>query len=302
MKFKHVLTTAAVLSILLAGCGSNEKQEDTQKHEEKEKTNHQKAEKKENTQHEQTSKHEKSHTHKQTTEQAISQLTPQEKVALALYAPKTAEFTVTANELLNHSYVQNGNGGSRQREIQQLTLYTGSSEIVTNKPQNMVIYGTTNSKGPFAAVIGVSDTQVLVSGTQGINPYQQLANMGAVYNLKDLYKQYKDEPNFKQVANLIRITNQDAQSAAQESNSNSSSESHSSSSEGKVTRANVIDKVEEYEGHKLDTSTYTYKEPEQKSDGSWGFSFVDKSDDLAGSYIVNADGSVEKFDSKGQPE
>ncbi|MDK7927833.1 MAG: hypothetical protein QP798_11995 [Staphylococcus simulans] len=209
---------------------------------------------------------------------------------------------MTANELLNHSYVQNGNGGSRQREIQQLTLYTGSSEIVTNKPQNMVIYGTTNSKGPFAAVIGVSDTQVLVSGTQGINPYQQLANMGAVYNIKDLYKQYKDEPNFKQVANLIRITNQDAQSAAQESNSNSSSESHSSSSEGKVTRANVIDKVEEYEGHKLDTSTYTYKEPEQKSDGSWGFSFVDKSGDLAGSYIVNADGSVEKFDSKGQPE
>ena len=84
MKFKHVLTTAAALSILLAGCGSNEKQEDTQKHEEKEKTNHQKAEKKENTQHEQTTKHEKSHTHKQTTEQAVSQLTPQEKVALAL--------------------------------------------------------------------------------------------------------------------------------------------------------------------------------------------------------------------------
>lgn len=32
----------------------------------------------------------------------------------------------------------------------------------------------------------------------------------------------------------------------------------------KVTRANVIDKVEDYEGHKLDTSTYTYKEPEQR--------------------------------------
>ncbi|MDK7927832.1 MAG: hypothetical protein QP798_12000 [Staphylococcus simulans] len=46
MKFKHVLTTAAALSILLAGCGSNEKQEDTQKHEEKDKANHQKTEKK----------------------------------------------------------------------------------------------------------------------------------------------------------------------------------------------------------------------------------------------------------------
>ncbi|WP_241964485.1 hypothetical protein [Staphylococcus simulans] len=46
MKFKHVLTTAAALSILLAGCGSNEKQEDTQKHEEKDKANHQKQRKK----------------------------------------------------------------------------------------------------------------------------------------------------------------------------------------------------------------------------------------------------------------
>ena len=30
-----------------------------------------------------------------------------------------------------------------------------------------------------------------------------------------------------------------------------------------MTRDNVIDKVEEYEGHTLDTDTYTYKEPEK---------------------------------------
>ena len=35
-----------------------------------------------------------------------------------------------------------------------------------------------------------------------------------------------------------------------------------SSDSGEVTRSNVIDKVESYEGHKLDTDTYTYKEPE----------------------------------------
>lgn len=52
------------------------------------------------------------------------------------------------------------------------------------------------------------------------------------------------------------------------SESNSSSESSSSddssndSDSGSVTRENVIDKVEDYEGHTLDTSEYTYKEPE----------------------------------------
>ena len=38
----------------------------------------------------------------------------------------------------------------------------------------------------------------------------------------------------------------------------------SDSSSGEVTRDNVIDKVESYEGHTLDTDTYTYKEPEKQ--------------------------------------
>lgn len=38
----------------------------------------------------------------------------------------------------------------------------------------------------------------------------------------------------------------------------------SDSSSGEVTRDNVIDKVESYEGHTLDTDTYTYKEPENR--------------------------------------
>lgn len=83
-----------------------------------------------------------------------------------------------------------------------------------------------------------------------------------------------------------------------DSSSDDSSSDDSSSSE-EVTRENVIDKVEEYEGHKLDTSTYTYKEPEQKSDGSWGFSFDDKEGNLAGSYVVDPDGNVTEYDADG---
>lgn len=92
------------------------------------------------------------------------------------------------------------------------------------------------------------------------------------------------------------------------SESNSSSESSSSddssndNDSGSVTRENVIDKVEDYEGHILDTSAYTYKEPEQQDNGDWGFSFTDKDGELAGSYIIDSDGNVTKYDENGDPE
>ena len=53
----------------------------------------------------------------------------------------------------------------------------------------------------------------------------------------------------------------------------------SDSSSGEVTRDNVIDKVESYEGHTLDTDTHT--RTRKTDDGKWGFSFTDKDGDLA---------------------
>lgn len=75
----------------------------------------------------------------------------------------------------------------------------------------------------------------------------------------------------------------------------------SSDDSEEVTRDNVIDKVESYEGHKLDTDMYTYKEPEITDDGKWGFSFTDKDGDLAGSYTVDKDdGYVTEYDEDGE--
>lgn len=79
-------------------------------------------------------------------------------------------------------------------------------------------------------------------------------------------------------------------------------EENSDSEEKEVTRDNVMDLVEDYEGESLDTDTYTYKEPEQKSDGSWGFAFYTKDGELAGSYIVDEDGDVTKYDEDGVEE
>ncbi|CAG7914425.1 hypothetical protein SSCS72_02224 [Mammaliicoccus sciuri] len=69
-----------------------------------------------------------------------------------------------------------------------------------------------------------------------------------------------------------------------------------------VTRNNVMDIVEDYEGSTLDTDTYTYREPEKRDDGSWGFAFYTKDGKLAGSYIVDEDGIVTKYDEDGVEE
>lgn len=68
----------------------------------------------------------------------------------------------------------------------------------------------------------------------------------------------------------------------------------------KVTRENVIDKVESYEGELLDTDKYTFKEPEITDEGKWGFSFEDKDGNLAGSYIIDDDGKVTEYDENGE--
>ena len=55
------------------------------------------------------------------------------------------------------------------------------------------------------------------------------------------------------------VVDVDTDSEIEDFGSSESDDSDSSSSDEPVTRENVIDKVEEYEGEPLDTETYTYK-------------------------------------------
>ncbi|MFK3833070.1 hypothetical protein [Staphylococcus saprophyticus] len=99
------------------------------------------------------------------------------------------------------------------------------------------------------------------------------------------------------------VVDTDSSSDVDDTDSDTESDSSDDSiSEEPVTRENVIDKVEEYEGEPLDTETYTYKEPEKTDDGDWGFSFTDENGDLAGSYTVDEDGIVTKYDEDGEEE
>ncbi|WP_191092301.1 MULTISPECIES: hypothetical protein [unclassified Mammaliicoccus] len=99
----------------------------------------------------------------------------------------------------------------------------------------------------------------------------------------------------EQIAKTVKMFN-----GSTSMNDGSDSDSDDDSNSEKVTRENVIDKVESYEGSLLDTDKYTYKEPEKTDEGKWGFSFEDKDGNLAGSYIIDDDGKVTEYDENGE--
>ncbi|MGK9044897.1 DUF4352 domain-containing protein [Mammaliicoccus vitulinus] len=108
-----------------------------------------------------------------------------------------------------------------------------------------------------------------------------------------------DKSDIKVVSNSYEQSTEETNNEKNEEMTNDSAEE---STDEIVTRGNVMDIVEEYEGETLDTDMYTFKEPEQRDDGSWGFAFYTKDGELAGSYIVDEDGIVSKFDESGIEE
>lgn len=140
------------------------------------------------------------------------------------------------------------------------------------------------------------DLQWIEDDDYSLSETQKMMNSGQTYPIKDV-----SQSDIDFVAEHIENSTPISSGTTNSSNASSSTPSSASSSSTTVTRNNVIDLVEDYEGHMLYTDTYTYKEPEQMSDGRWGFSILDKSGNLKGSYIIDTDGTVTKYDEKGQP-
>lgn len=233
-------------------------------------------------------------------DEIIQNLTDEEKLALALYEPSLESESVTANELLNGQFTRTLGNRSELVNVRQLTMTPGN--FMLEAPSDLRLYMVYPTKVNANILFGVIDNQVLVYGTQFPQTYDDVVNerygTSHVFNVKDLYTRHSNE-DYKGLASKIVIGEVQP---PMETSDESETTSTSSSSSTTVTRENVIDLVEDYEGHLLDTDTYTYKEPEKRSDGSWGFSFVDKSGELAGSYIISADGEVTKYDEDGIEE
>ncbi|MDO0981189.1 hypothetical protein [Staphylococcus hominis] len=303
---KHYLAIGAITATtLLAGCdlgdmiglnNSSEKSEHTTSQSNQSSNKNTSDNHKNNTQQDSNKSSNDSNQRENKTNSNIDNLSQAEKVALALNDPSVSNYAITANELRNHSYFANYNGGGEQKSIDTYQL-EALDNGVEGAPSNMKFYATQPAKGSFSTLIGVGGDRVTIIATQSPGTYSQFVNSqtGHELDLYTLLEKYGENSNYKEIVNQIVFTN-----GKTYTDSNNTSSDESSSTE-KVTRANVIDKVEDYEGHQLDTDTYTYKEPEQDKNGDWGFSILDKNGDLVGSYIVTSDGVVTKYDEHGDP-
>ncbi|EHJ06815.1 hypothetical protein [Staphylococcus simiae] len=325
MKFKYVASGLTAAALLLTACGNNDSDSKDSKVNDSTTTKDDKLSKsqqehsskasssKSNSKSSSSDNHQSSDSNKASSKSSMTadNLDQQHKLALALFDSNAGQYSITAQELQAGEFTGSftGNNPHQTKPISKLQLNKTNS--VKNVPAGVSIYIVDQSKGSFRTVIAISRDEVIIAGTQSELTYQSMQKSGQVYKVDDLIKRFGDEPDLDSVASKISISDQlsDAESEAtsnsssddddSDTSSNSSSDDDDSSSDTTVTRANVIDKVEDYEGHKLDTDEYTFKEPEQMGDGKWGFSYTDKSGDLAGSYIIDQDGNVTKYDEHG---
>lgn len=260
MKMKYLFAASATLALLLSGCGHSDNKSSDSKKDNKQEAKHKDnktSEKQTNKERfsEQNSEKDNSESEKTSDNiKSFKQLTNKDKIALAMFAvghSKYAKTTISAEELLNHSYEKLDSLKKVQKSIQNIKFQRTFDGQVPGQPSNMDVYESYESKGNYLTMMAMTDSQIIIMPEQGTNTYQQLLDYGAIYNLKDLYEKYKDNPNFSKVVNMISVS--ETPEVGTSSKSDSSSESNakeSTSSSGTVTRANVIDKVEDYEGHK----------------------------------------------------
>ncbi|AXZ22247.1 hypothetical protein [Staphylococcus warneri] len=303
---KKFLFLSGTALLLLSACNNGDSSSDSKGASKVEDTQKSEDSKKENNSKSSSSKESSNHSSnsKQSSDNDIANLSEKEKLALVFLANESGEYAITKNDILTGRYTTQMSDGKKTKELKHFAI-TRDMKPIPNAPEGMKFYVVSPSIGQFASVIGVSNDKIYLGGTQGeLRSYKDALQNGEEHDTKEVYDKYKDSNEFKQIANKINIYDKMPTFSDDESDDDSSSDDNSSSDSSsdseEVTRDNVIDKVESYEGEKLDTDTYTFKEPEKTSDGKWGFSYDDKDGNLAGSYTVDTDdGYVTKYDENG---
>lgn len=303
---KKFLFLSGTALLLLSACNNGDSSSDSKGASKVEDTQKSEDSKKENNSKSSSSKESSNHSSnsKQSSDNDIANLSEKEKLALVFLANESGEYAITKNDILTGRYTTQMSDGKKTKELKHFAI-TRDMKPIPNAPEGMKFYVVSPSIGQFASVIGVSNDKIYLGGTQGeLRSYKDALQNGEEHDTKEVYDKYKDSNEFKQIANKINIYDKMPTFSDDESDDDSSSDDNSSSDSSsdseEVTRDNVIDKVESYEGEKLDTDTYTFKEPEKTSNGKWGFSYDDKDGNLAGSYTVDTDdGYVTKYDENG---
>lgn len=309
---KKLLFLSGTALLLLAACNNDDSSsgnkgasnvEDSQKSENSSKGDNSKSSSSKDS----SNKESNSDSSKSSSSNDIANLSEKEKVALVFLANDSGKYALTKNDILTGRYKNLSTEGDKTEKLEHFAV-SREMENISNAPEGMEFYVVSPSVGNFASIIGVSNDKIFIGATQSQIPtYKDALKVGEEHDTKEVYEKYKDSSEFESVANKVNIydkmptfSDDDDEESDDDSSSDDNSSSDSSSDSEEVTRDNVIDKVESYEGENLDTDEYTFKEPEKTSDGKWGFSYDDKDGNLAGSYTVDVDdGYVTKYDENG---
>lgn len=231
---KHYLAIGAITATtLLAGCdlgdmiglnNSSEKSEHTTSQSNQSSNKNTSDNDNNNTQQDSNKSSNDNNQQENKTNSNVDNLSQAEKVALALNDPSVSDYAINANELRNHSYFANYNGGGEQKSIDTYQL-EALDNGVEGAPSNMKFYGAQPAKGSFSTLIGVGGDRVTIIATQSPGTYSQFVNSqtGHELDLHALLEKYGENSNYKEIANQIVFTNGKTYSDSNNTTSESSS-------------------------------------------------------------------------------
>lgn len=135
-------------------------------------------------------------------QEAYESLTDTDIVAMAIQDEMVSDFSVTASELLNGSFELIGPGSSTVEEVSQLELKPEDYNMFPGMTEQQRVYRVlpTKSNGIGLVIVDSATNEIVVTGTQSFPTYEELREVGVVYNIDQLFETYYGDPTFSETA------------------------------------------------------------------------------------------------------
>jgi flagellar motor protein MotB len=135
-------------------------------------------------------------------QQAYESLTDTDIVAMAIQDEFVSDISVTASELLNGSFEPTGPGPSTVEEVSQLVLTPEDYNTFPGMTKQQRVYRVSPAKANAVAlmIVDSATNEIVVTGTQSFPTYEELRQIGAIYNIDQLFETYYGDPTFNETA------------------------------------------------------------------------------------------------------
>lgn len=302
---KKLLLTSGTALLLLAACGQSHEHDGHHTKKESQEHKEEKAHKETHKQHEEKAHQkfkkkdnqdaEKSQGHKDKQAQseqadAFSQLSEDQRLALAFYAQTKQKHILTKNEVLTGFYTANAPAGKMNYIINHLIL---KQELnVSNAPEGMKFYSLYPGVEDGASIIGVNDSKIFVGVTQTtVVAYNDLLKNGEEVKIKDLYDKYKNHRAWPELTEKVK-------QAKKEPDTDSAAALPTTMAH---MRSQIYQLIQDFEGHPLDKQylwdNVSFDDP--KHPDVWTMKYRNQDGELLGSYSPAEDGQIVKYDQNG---